>query len=53
MLFGGLLPPGVVSVEAVEATGVRKAAAVGGGTYATKRRSAKPRSRSTVRASRF
>jgi hypothetical protein len=34
MLFGGLLPPGAVSVEAVEGTGVRKAAAVGGGTYA-------------------
>jgi hypothetical protein len=34
MLFGGLLPPGAVSVEAVEATGVRKAAAVGSGTYA-------------------
>jgi hypothetical protein len=34
MLFGGLLPPGAVSVEAVEATGVRKAAAVGDGTYA-------------------
>jgi hypothetical protein len=34
MLFGGLLPPGAVSAEAVEATGVRKAAAVGGGTYA-------------------
>lgn len=34
MLFGGLLPPGAVSVEAVEATGVRKAALVGGGTYA-------------------
>lgn len=34
MLFGGLLPPGAVSVEAVEATGVRKAAAVAGGTYA-------------------
>jgi hypothetical protein len=34
MLFGGLLPPGAVSVEAIEATGVRKAAAVGGGTYA-------------------
>ncbi len=34
MLFGGLLPPGAVSVEAVEATGVRKPAAVGGGTYA-------------------
>ena len=34
MLFGGLLPPGAVSVEAVEATGVRKAGAVGGGAYA-------------------
>lgn len=34
MLFGGLLPPEAVSVEAVEATGVRKTAAVGGGTYA-------------------
>jgi len=34
MLFGGLFPPGAVSVEAVEATGVRNAAAVGGGTYA-------------------
>jgi hypothetical protein len=34
MLFGGLLPPGAVSVEAVEATGVRKLAAVGDGTYA-------------------
>jgi hypothetical protein len=34
MLYGGLLPPGAVSVEGVEATGVRKAAAVGGGTYA-------------------
>lgn len=34
MLFGGLLPPGAVSVEAVEATGVRKAAAVGSGSYA-------------------
>jgi hypothetical protein len=34
MLFGGLLPPGAVSVEAVEATGVRKPAAVGDGTYA-------------------
>jgi hypothetical protein len=34
MLFGGLLPPGAVSAEAVEATGVRKSAAVGGGTYA-------------------
>ena len=28
MLFGGLLPPGAVSVEAVEATGIRKVAAV-------------------------
>lgn len=34
MLFGGLLLPGAVSVEAVEATGVRRAAAVGGGAYA-------------------
>lgn len=34
MLFGGLLPPGAVSAEAVEATGVRQAAATGGGTYA-------------------
>ncbi len=34
MLFGGLLPPGAVSVEAVEATGIRKAVAVGGGSYA-------------------
>ena len=34
MLFGGLLPPGAVSVEAVKATGVRQAAAVGGGAYA-------------------
>lgn len=34
MLFGGLLPPGAVSVEAVEASGVRKAAAVAEGTYA-------------------
>jgi hypothetical protein len=34
MLFGGLLPPGAVSVEAVEATGVRKDAAVAGGAYA-------------------
>jgi hypothetical protein len=34
MLFGGLLPPGAVSVEAVEATGVRKAGTVGGGAYA-------------------
>ena len=34
MLVGGLLPPGAVSVEAVEATGLRKAAAIGGGAYA-------------------
>ena len=34
MLFGGLLPRGAVRVEAVEATGVRKAAAVGGGVFA-------------------
>jgi hypothetical protein len=34
MLFGGLLPPGTASVEAVEATGERKGAGVGGGTYA-------------------
>ena len=34
MLFGGLLPPGAVSAEAIEATGVRKAAAVSDGTYA-------------------
>jgi hypothetical protein len=34
MLLGGLLPPGAVSVEAVQATGDRNAAAVGGGTYA-------------------
>ncbi|MGH2859464.1 MAG: hypothetical protein ACRDMJ_18475 [Solirubrobacteraceae bacterium] len=34
MLFGGVLPPGAVTVEAVEATGVRKAAAIGDGTYA-------------------
>ncbi len=34
MLFGGLLPTGAVSVEAVEATGVRKAAMVGDGVYA-------------------
>ncbi len=34
MLFGGLLPDGAVSVEAVEATGVRKTAAVGAGTWA-------------------
>ncbi len=33
-LFGGLLPPGAVSVEAIEATGLRKSAAVGDGTYA-------------------
>ena len=34
MLFGGLLPPGAVSAEAIEATGVRTTAAVGDGTYA-------------------
>jgi hypothetical protein len=34
MLFGGLLPPGAVSAEVVEATGVRKVAAVADGTYA-------------------
>ena len=34
MLLGGLLPPGAVSVEAVEATGVRTTAAVGGGAFA-------------------
>ena len=34
MLFGGLLPLGAVSAEAIEATGVRKAAAVSDGTYA-------------------
>ena len=34
MLFGGLLPPGAVSVEAVEATGVRKFVAVSEGAYA-------------------
>lgn len=34
MLFGGLVPPGAVSVEAVEATGVRKAAPVSEGAYA-------------------
>lgn len=34
MLVGGLLPPGAVSVEAVEASGVRKPAVVGGGAYA-------------------
>ena len=34
MLFGGLLPPGAVSAEAVQATGERTPAGVGGGTYA-------------------
>lgn len=34
MLFGGLLPPRAVRVDAIEATGERKAAAVGGGSYA-------------------
>lgn len=34
MLFGGLLPPGAVSAEAVEATGKRKAVTVGAGAYA-------------------
>ncbi len=34
MLVGGLLPPGAVSAEAVEATGIRKPAGVGGGAYA-------------------
>lgn len=34
MLLGGLLPPGAVSVEAVEASGVRRAAAVAEDTYA-------------------
>jgi hypothetical protein len=34
MLVGGLLPPGAVSAEAVEATGVRTPAGVGGGAYA-------------------
>ncbi len=34
MLSGGLLPPGAVSAEAVQATGMRTAAGVGGGTYA-------------------
>ena len=34
MLFGGLLPPGAVSAEAVQESGVRTAAAVGQGTYA-------------------
>ena len=33
MLFGGLLPPGAVSAEAVQATGERTHAGVGGGTY--------------------
>ena len=34
MLFGGLLPPGAVSAEAVQASGERTPAGVGGGTYA-------------------
>lgn len=34
MLFGGLLPPGAVSAEVVDATGERKTVAVGGSTYA-------------------
>ena len=34
MLFGGLLPPGAVTAEAVHATGERTPAGVGGGTYA-------------------
>ncbi|MEO8967251.1 MAG: hypothetical protein ABI355_06620 [Solirubrobacteraceae bacterium] len=34
MLFGGLLPPAAVSAEAVQATGERTPAGVGGGTYA-------------------
>jgi hypothetical protein len=34
MLFGGLLPPGAISAEAIEATGVRRAAAVSDGAYA-------------------
>jgi hypothetical protein len=34
MLFGGLLPPAAVSAEAVQATGERTHAGVGGGTYA-------------------
>jgi hypothetical protein len=34
MLVGGLLPPGAVSAEGVEATGVRKSAGVGDGVYA-------------------
>ena len=34
MQFGGLLAPGAVSAEAVEASGVRKVDAVGGGAFA-------------------
>lgn len=34
MLFGGLLPPGAVTAEAVQATGERTPAGIGGGTYA-------------------
>lgn len=34
MLVGGLLPPGAVSAEAVQATGVRKLAGTGDGAYA-------------------
>jgi hypothetical protein len=34
MLFGGLLPPGAVSAEAVQATGERTPAATGDGAYA-------------------
>ncbi len=34
MLIGGLLPPGAVSAEAVEATGVRRPAVTGDGVYA-------------------
>jgi hypothetical protein len=34
MLVGGLLPPGAVSAEAVQATGERTLAGIGGGTYA-------------------
>ncbi len=33
MLVGGFLPPGAVSAEVVEATGVRRPAAVGSGVY--------------------
>jgi hypothetical protein len=33
MLFGGLLPPGAVSAEAVQATGERTPAGIGDGTY--------------------